>query len=287
MKNVVDFAKEILGITLWPMQEILLQHIFNQGDSSEKTSDILVQGRDYARDLLPFIETHEKHHGVALMLGQRSGNSVIARVAALYEVYRLVTMGNPQKFFSIMETDNIRVLLLCGPEGNLVDFQSQGIDSLLMSKAFPVAPKKSVTRNRNGTPTSVTYEFKTEEDVKEGRRGSIRLAVESCRKSPDSHRGANNIRILVDSCWDEKSLEEVILAARPSMCMFLDPATRTQWAHLTLVGSHVPLDIREGLTRLLNGWAIDTVAYNTSYVNPNGYVIPWEKTNPEGCRLML
>lgn len=106
-------------------------------------------------------------------------NSLETSLIALYESYRLIRMGNPQKVFGLLEDDLITILNVAGSEAQAEDAVFKKIKALAINSPFF---KKYINTNRTGeqsmilfTPNDIEMNEKRKEEGLPLSSGSIEI----------------------------------------------------------------------------------------------------------------
>lgn len=105
--NIVDFTKNVLNLELWPEQARILKEFY----SSEK------------KELM-------------LILGKKSGKTFMASVVALYEVYKLLLMTNPQRHYKILPSQTIYILNVCAGKGQAIGIFLDFVKAMVKGSNF-------------------------------------------------------------------------------------------------------------------------------------------------------
>lgn len=105
-----------------------------------------------------------KFQELVLVLGRRSGKSFLVSAMALYELYRLISMGHPQSRYGLMEFDEIVLL-------NVARNEEQA-KKAIFSKIKQTVLASPFFQPYIGKDTELEMRFYTENDVKENERRS-------------------------------------------------------------------------------------------------------------------
>jgi hypothetical protein len=111
-------------------------------------------------------ENKYKFQELVLVLGRRSGKSFLVSAMALYELYRLISMGHPQYRYGLMEFDEIVLLNVARNEEQAKKAIFSKIKQTVLASPF-FAPYI-------GKDTELEMRFYTEHDRKENERRSKR-----------------------------------------------------------------------------------------------------------------
>lgn len=172
-----------------------------------------------------------------LALGRRAGKSTLSSIFASYEIYKLLSMYNPQNYYSLVEGADIQItsvavnkeqaaILFRAVMGHIhkCDFFSQYLVSDTQSRTlfrtpFEIEKFGPINRSRNGKFVSMNG------------KASIRLTFKPCVGA--TQRGFNNILIIMDEVahFQDKggaSAMEVYTALEPSTIKFTHYNQTTQ-----------------------------------------------------------
>ena len=103
-----------------------------------------------------------KFEELVLVLGRRSGKSFLVSAMALYELYRLISMGHPQSRYGLMEFDEIVLL-------NVARNEEQA-KKAIFSKIKQTVLASPFFQPYIGKDTELEMRFYTENDIKENER---------------------------------------------------------------------------------------------------------------------
>jgi hypothetical protein len=109
-----------------------------------------------------FNKLGNKFNEMVMVLGRRSGKSLLVTIIALYEVYRLLCMGHPQKRYSLLDFDEITIL-------NVAKNESQSKTGIF-SKLKPMVLSSPYLSANLGKALDLELRFLTEYDKKENQR---------------------------------------------------------------------------------------------------------------------
>ena len=134
-----------------------------------------------------------KFQELVLVLGRRSGKSFLVSAMALYELYRLISMGHPQARYGLMEFDEIVLL-------NVARNEEQA-KKAIFSKIKQTVLASPFFQPYIGKDTELEMRFYTENDVKENERRSAR-SLNPFAGSLVLRCGSSNASGLVGlTCW--------------------------------------------------------------------------------------
>ncbi len=189
-----------------------LEHLYNEG-----RCNISEQDPDHTRRQL------------ILACGRRSGKSTLAGVFASYEIYRLLSLGNPQKYYGLPQGNRIQIISVA------TDKEQAGI---LFNEVTGHVAKCEYFKTYVGSNTQSYVTFRTPYDIdkfgatsrhENGKfvsfngKASLRLAFKSCIAK--GLRGMGNIVIILDEfahfqVKGQSSAKEIYDAVTPSAAMF-------------------------------------------------------------------
>lgn len=137
---------------------------------------------------------------VLLVLGRRSGKSLLVSIIALYEVYKLIEIGDPQKYHEINEGDTIDVLNAATSAGVAADSVFDKIKPMVLNSPYF---KKKITREsvlkdsiRFYTPHDMEVNEKLRAEGLPPREGTVRCL--SGHSNSDTLVGKNVIVVIID-----------------------------------------------------------------------------------------
>ena len=114
------------------------------------------------KQILNKSENRFKFQELVLVLGRRSGKSFLVSAIALYELYRLLSMGHPQSRYGLMEFDQIVLL-------NVARNEEQAKNAIFAKIKQTVLASPFFTPYI-GKDTELEMRFLTENDIKENDR---------------------------------------------------------------------------------------------------------------------
>jgi hypothetical protein len=126
--NVLQYAEASWGLDmgLYPVQRFIVKLYYNM-PLDNKVRDIIVTDMFKSRVLYEFTEVEylkflygegrcnigEQDHmrrQLILPIGRRSGKTTLSAIFASYELYRLIQLGNPQKYYGLPNGNRIQVI---------------------------------------------------------------------------------------------------------------------------------------------------------------------------------
>ena len=134
-----------------------------------------------------------KFEELVLVLGRRSGKSFLVSAMALYELYRLLSMGHPQGRYGLMEFDEIVLL-------NVARNEEQA-KKAIFSKIKQTVLASPYFQPHIGKDTELEMRFLNDHDLKENER-RIALGLNQFAGSLVLRCGSSNASGLVGlTCW--------------------------------------------------------------------------------------
>lgn len=137
---------------------------------------------------------------VLLVLGRRSGKSMMVAIIALYEVYKLIEIGDPQKYHEINEGDTIDVLNAATSASVAADSVFDKIKPMVLNSPYF---KKKITKDsvlkdsiRFYTPHDMEVNEKLRSEGLPPREGTVRCL--SGHSNSDTLVGKNVIVVIID-----------------------------------------------------------------------------------------
>lgn len=134
-------------ITNWRRQN---QQVFSEAGYLRYLAD---EGRSNIREVVP----GKQLRNMWLALGRRSGKSELVSMIKAYELYRLIMLGNPQKYYGLPPGEDIQFIVISVEEGT-----AQLIYSKMLGYVQGCAFFKPYLANYTGEYVS----FQTPEDIK-------------------------------------------------------------------------------------------------------------------------
>ncbi len=107
--NIIDFSKEIIKIDLWPRQKFALKIFYSLPlDEEEKLELKWLEENKGIK--IPENYEYITFNELVLVIGRRGSKSVVASLIATYEIYKLLKLNNPQKFYGLIPGTPIYIL---------------------------------------------------------------------------------------------------------------------------------------------------------------------------------
>ena len=236
--DIVTFAeaKWGLNINLFPVQKFILKSFYGlELDDTEKSIIIPDEintreiGRFTEREFMQFLidtgRTNLKEYTIGktrgelvLCCGRRASKSSIASIISNYEVYRLLKMGNPQKYFGFPDGQEIAVCTTA-----TTDEQASTLFNTMKNYCLNCSFLKEHVVNKS----KEFFTLATEMDIQKELNPTIYLLCGGGRSH--SIRGHNNLVVIMDEAaffpiTGEGNGEEVIKALQPSVASFTHDA---------------------------------------------------------------
>lgn len=217
-KNIIEFVNAPWGLglgctsdvpPLYPVQRFMLKNYYGLELSNGSDRDIIINDKFNEKNLYRFNEAEylrylynegrinkETFEGktdttnLLLVVGRRSGKTVVASVILAYEMYRLLNKYSPQEYYGIMPEDDIKMVSVSTSKETASELFNKVIGHLQRSEFF---------RKFRSKPTQKSMSFRSQRDIdKYGPNGrcSIHVNVSPC--SASGLRGANNIVVVLD-----------------------------------------------------------------------------------------
>ena len=126
--DIIEFveSKWGLGMTLFPVQRVILKAHYGLELDDTKTFEIsdwrrenvehhteksyLKKLYDEGRCNIGEVVAGKQRREMILSIGRRSGKTTISACIAAYETYKLIRLGDPQKFYGLPASNNIQII---------------------------------------------------------------------------------------------------------------------------------------------------------------------------------
>lgn len=231
--DIVTFAEAAWGLNfnLFPMQKFILKTFY--GLPLDDSVKIKLPDETNTKAIGYFTEkgmqdylysTKKTNHSsddilksfreLVLCCGRRASKSSMLSIICAYEVYRLVKMGNPQKYYGFPSGQEIAVTIVAS-----VEEQAATMFDMIKNRIKDC----SFLNERISSDTQGAFILKTDDDIRSGRRGSIFINCVGAKSN--SARGKNNLLVIIDEAafFNQSgisSLPEVYQALAPSITTF-------------------------------------------------------------------
>lgn len=135
-----------------------------QKEDKYECEEDLLDSSEFKQEIRKQVENKlgNKFNELLLVLGRRSGKSLLVSIIALYEIYKLLSMKHPQKRYNLLDFDEISVL-------NVAVNEKQSKIGIF-TKIKPMALSSPYFANYIGKPLELEIKFLTENDRKENER---------------------------------------------------------------------------------------------------------------------
>ncbi len=111
--DIIEFttSPSFLHLSLFPWQSVCLKLYYKVVDKypfteEEKAFIVYVKAR-WRVDLMKYVNATIPFRILVLVIGRRSGKTSLVALVLCYEAYKLIKKGNPQKYYGIIEDDEI------------------------------------------------------------------------------------------------------------------------------------------------------------------------------------
>jgi len=165
-KNILDFAREELGITLLPAQIFIFKLFYSIPLSNDKRINTIPIGdRFNERVIHEFSEVEFAHYlyashrlnvsevsthltflEVVFVIGRRGTKTTMSSIITLYTIYLILLLENPHEYFGILEEDEIGVAIVSNNRDG-ADRQFRTIVKMVYKSSFF---KKHLARDPSG-----------------------------------------------------------------------------------------------------------------------------------------
>ena len=209
-----------------------------------------------------------------LVCGRRSGKSFICCVVALYEAYKLIMMGNPQREFRLLEGNNMAIYNVAVSENQARDAIFNPLSSMLSSSPFftPYIGKAVDLEFHLLTPHDIEFNKKAEANggMIKARTGTVHIVC-----------GHSNAKSLVGRTMVVVIIDELAAMAGEDPDKSLDKALyddlKPSVATFGRLGKIVCLSNPKGPVGLLYKLFEDSFGDDTMLM----FQLPTWKTNPK------
>jgi hypothetical protein len=221
-----DISNYYNGLTFNELSDLLEDKDYEEFDSdiSDKKDTEFEKTRDQIIRKIgkPFTD-------LVLVLGRRSGKSLLTSIIALYEAYRLIKMNDPQNYFGLLEDDLITILNVAGSEDQSKDSVFTKIKSLAVNSPFF---KKYINTNRTGEQSIILFAPKDIEKNKIRKEEGLptlpgSIEIKSGTSNASSQVGKTTAVIIIDEVAEmikkedsKMSDSELYSKLKPSLATF-------------------------------------------------------------------
>jgi hypothetical protein len=242
-KNVLEFVNAPWGLglgctkdvpPLYPVQRFILKCYYGLELSRGNERDIIINDQFNERELYRFNEqeyisflynegriNREAFEGnfnttnLLLVVGRRSGKTVVTSVIIAYETYRLLNKYSPQEYYGIMPEDDIKIVSVS---------TSKETASELFNKVTGHLQRSEFFRKFRNNPTQKSMSLRSQRDIdKYGDKGRCTIHINVAPCSASGLRGANNIVVALDEMaffFADKSGKEVSSSNRDDRAIY-------------------------------------------------------------------
>ena len=211
-KNILDFAKDELGITLLPAQIFIFKLFYSIPLSSDKSENCIPIGDRFNENILyefsetEFLDFLYKSNrinvdkidpdnlflNIVFVIGRRGTKTTMSSIITLHTVYLLLLLENPHEYFHILEEDEIGVAIVSNSTAG-ADRQFRTICKMVYSSQF--FKKHLVKEPSNGYLFLKSRRLLGSKSPKVLDRGDILIATFAANPNI---RGASNIATIAD-----------------------------------------------------------------------------------------
>jgi len=210
--DILSFCKDIIQVNPTPVQRFILKCFYGL-KLDKKTKDILIPNHFNEKILYKFTEydywkylrenerislkdpeklPEMNYWTLILPIGRRGGKTFLSAVISSYEVYRLLSIYDPYKFFEIDESSEIGITTVATARKQA---------SLLYGMTTNFILRGSVFSNHRVSETVNDIKLESDYDIErygKGKRPSIKITFNSCISR--TLRGPGNIVGIMDEC---------------------------------------------------------------------------------------
>lgn len=234
--NIIEFveSKWGLGMTLFPVQRVILKAHYGLKLDDEKTFKIsgwrrndweihteksyLKKLYDDGRCNIGEVIEGKQRREMILSIGRRSGKTTISACIAAYETYKLIKLGDPQKYYGLPSSNNIQIISVA-TDKDQAGLLYQEVSGHYRNCAFfgPYTANNTLSYARFQTPEDVEKYGRYIENA--SAKATLKVTFRSCVAK--GLRGAGNICVILDEVAHftdkgQSGAEEVYNAVVPS-----------------------------------------------------------------------
>lgn len=230
---------------LYPVQRVIFKCYYGMELDGSSNRDIIINDMFNENELYRFNEqeymsyvyeegrTNRKYEpgkfypNMLLVIGRRSGKTLLTSCIKAYELYKLLNKYSPQQHYSIMPEASIKMTCISTSKETAKELFDNITGHISRSEFF---------RKFRGKPTQEKLYFRTQRDLdKYGEKGLASVIVRVAPCTAKGLRGPGNISIGFDEFafffadeknsgkGKDKSGEEIYNAASPSVAKFKKP----------------------------------------------------------------
>lgn len=234
--DIIEFveSKWGLGMTLFPVQRVILKahyglqlddkNTFQVSDwrrrhwetHTEKSylKKLYDDGRCNISEVIPGKQRRE----MILSIGRRSGKTTISACIAAYETYKLIKLGDPQKYYGLPASNNIQIISIA-TDKDQAGLLYQEVSGHYRNCGYfsPFTANNTLSYARFQTPKDIERYGRYAES--QGAKATLKITFRSCVAK--GLRGAGNICVILDEVAHftdsgQSSADEVYNAVVPS-----------------------------------------------------------------------
>lgn len=234
--DIIEFveSKWGLGMTLFPVQRVILKAHYGLELDDTKTFEIsdwrrenveqhteksyLKKLYDEGRCNIGEVVAGKQRREMILSIGRRSGKTTISACIAAYETYKLIRLGDPQKFYGLPASNNIQIISVA-TDKDQAGLLYQEVSGHYRNCAFfgPYTANNTLSYARFQTPNDVEKYGRYTENA--DAKATLKITFRSCVAK--GLRGAGNICVILDEVAHftdkgQSGAEEVYNAVVPS-----------------------------------------------------------------------
>lgn len=234
--DIIEFveSKWGLGMTLFPVQRVILKAHYGLELDDTKTFEIsdwrrenveqhteksyLKKLYDEGRCNIGEVVAGKQRREMILSIGRRSGKTTISACIAAYETYKLIRLGDPQKFYGLPASNNIQIISVA-TDKDQAGLLYQEVSGHYRNCAFfgPYTANNTLSYARFQTPNDVEKYGRYIENA--DAKATLKITFRSCVAK--GLRGAGNICVILDEVAHftdkgQSGAEEVYNAVVPS-----------------------------------------------------------------------
>ena len=200
-----------LNMRLFPVQKVILKAHYGLELSDKETFDVTDwrrsnplkltekqyleylynEGRCNIKEVIPGVERRE----MILSIGRRSGKTTISACIAAYETYKLISKGDPQKYYGLPKSNNIQIISVA-TDKDQAGLLYQEVSGHYKNCSFfsPYTANNTMSYARFQTPIDIERYGSYSED--QNAKATIKITFRSCVAK--GLRGAGNIVVILD-----------------------------------------------------------------------------------------
>ena len=211
-KNILDFARDDLGITLLPAQIFIFKLFYSIPLSNDKKDNCIPIGDRFNEKILyefsevefaeflynsnrlniKNIDPEAVFTEIVFVIGRRGTKTTMTSIITLYTIYLILLLENPHEYFGILEEDEIGVAIVSNSRDN-ADRQFRTICKMVYSSPF--FKKHLVKDPVNGFLFLKSRRLLSSNSPKVLERGDILISTFAANPNV---RGASNIVTIAD-----------------------------------------------------------------------------------------